>query len=148
MPAPADLKPQTPGESPAAEQPEQGATVQAEQPTPPPAGAEQATPEQEAERLARGEMMTLINGNLPEFIASLPQWTPEQLQQLRELEALAKNRSTALNAIDAELAKRSAPAADVQAAPAVTAGPIRTDTQPTPKLTDAGWVVPEPVAKA
>lgn len=99
MPAPADLKPQTPGEAPITEQGEQSSSAQA--------GDSQSTPEQEAERLARGEMMTLVNGNVSDLTASLGKWTPEQLQQLRELEALAKNRSTALAAIDAELAKNA-----------------------------------------
>ncbi|TDB26702.1 hypothetical protein ATCM_03000 [Stenotrophomonas sp. ATCM1_4] len=149
MPAPADLQPQTPGESPATPAIEQGAAQQPAEQSPPPAAESQPTHEQEAERLARGEMMTLINGNLPELIASLGKWTPDQLQQLRELEALAKNRSTALNAIDAELAKHNGqpPAAEEAAAPAVS-GPVRTDTQPAPVLTDAGWVVPEPTPKA
>lgn len=155
MPAPADLKPQTPGEAPAA--PEQTATTTDS----PSESAEQAlaeqqdTAEQVAEREARAEMMTLVNGNADVLIKTLPRWTDAQLQQLRDLEIAAKNRSTVLSAIDAELKRNTPPvvppAPAIQtdpAAPEIARGPVRTDTQPAPVLTDAGWVVPEPTPKA
>lgn len=149
MPAPADLKPQTPGEAPAA--PEQTApTTDSQSESADQAPSEQQdTPEQVAEREARAEMMTLVNGNADVLIKTLPRWTDAQLLQLRDLEVIAKNRSTVLSAIDAELKRNTPPVTPpAPAALEISRGPVRTDTQPAPVLTDAGWVVPEPAPKA
>ncbi|WP_427852901.1 hypothetical protein [Stenotrophomonas acidaminiphila] len=149
MPAPADLKPQTPGEAPAA--PEQTApTTDSQSESADQAPSEQQdTPEQVAERESRAEMMTLVNGNADVLIKTLPRWTDAQLLQLRDLEVIAKNRSTVLSAIDAELKRNTPPVTPpTPAAPEIARGPVRTDTQPAPVLTNAGWVVPEPTPKA
>lgn len=149
MPAPADLKPQTPGESPAApEQTAQTTDSQSESADQAPAEP-QDTPEQITERETRAELTTLVNGNADALIKTLPRWTDAQLQQLRDLEVAAKNRFTVLSAIDAELKRNTPPVTPpAPAAPEIARGPVRTDTQPAPVLTDSGWVVPEPTPKA
>lgn len=149
MPAPADLKPQTPGEAPAAQEQTATTTDSPSESADQAQAEQQDTAEQVAEREARAEMMTLVNGNADVLIKTLPRWTDAQLQQLRDLEIAAKNRSTVLSAIDAELKRNTPPVVPpAPAAPEIARGPVRTDTQPAPVLTDSGWVVPEPTPKA
>ena len=152
MPAP-DLKPQVPGETPAASPTDDAQTNapagdQAEAQTEPTAEQQQAQAEQppaeqqpEAPQ-ADPALVQVVAGTAESIISTLKQWTDEQLQQLRTLEAAGKARTTVLAAIDAELKRNTPPV------PPKAPGPVRVDRQPTPVLTDAGWVVPEPIEKA
>lgn len=125
MPAP-DLKPQVPGEP-----------------------LTDAPVDPQAEKRAELEAIAALNA--PEVIEGLSTMSPEELRLLREIEAAGKGRVTVLGAIDAALEPPTDPEPD-DAGPGPDAPasdePIRTAQQPTAKLTEAGWVVPEPTPKA
>lgn len=128
MPAP-DLKPQVPGE-PLADAP---VDPQAEK---------------------RAELEAIAALNAPEVIEGLSTMSPDELRLLREIEAAGKGRVTVLGAIDAALEPPTDPEPDPEpdgAGPGPDAPasdePIRASQQPKAKLTDAGWVVPEPDPK-
>lgn len=127
MPAP-DLKPQIPGEP-----------------------LNEASTDPQA--ALRAELEAIAGLNAPEVIDGLATMSPDELRLLHAIETDGKGRVTVLAAIDSALA----PPADTETHASASGGTepqagedevVRKSKQPTSKLTDAGWVVPEPDQKA
>lgn len=134
MPAP-ELTPQVPGETPKADDAPNGA------PNP--------------------EIAALLAQDDIGVIAALPELSTDALRLAGDAEAAGENRESVLLAIADEIEARGIvpppvvdestlpltyDAALTRAAPADE--PVRVDTQARPVLTDAGWVVPEPLPNA
>lgn len=130
MPAP-ELQPQVPGE-----------------PT--------ATDETTATGPSEAELTAVLDATVDEITSGLPALTDDELPVLLQLETAGKNRVTLLRAIEDEIQRRAEPEAEAAAAeqlqvaqkPIADDGVVRVTTQPSPVLTEAGWVVPEPELKA
>lgn len=139
MPAP-ELTPQVPGETPKADD----APTSAPNP----------------------EIAALLAQDDIGVIAALPELSTDALRLAGDAEAAGENRESVLLAIADEIEARNLgaitqldeqeqpgldplpplPPALTRAAPSDE--PVRVDTQPRPVLTDAGWVVPEPLPNA
>lgn len=140
MPAP-ELTPQVPGETPKADD----APTSAPNP----------------------EIAALLEQDDTSVIAELPNLATDVLGLVGDAEAAGQNRESVLLAVADEIEARNLgalnklddqeqpglpplpPVADVVLTSSAPTGEVvRVDTQPRPVLTDAGWVVPEPLPNA
>jgi len=94
------------------------------------------------------ELTALAELTVDEITSGFEALNDAELAALHEIEkSKSQPRVTLLRAIEAEFDARAAANPSTPPADAPVDLVVRTDRQPTPVLTDAGWVVPEPALK-